>query len=286
MLAGWLLAFVAIAVGAAAAGGETSSEFSIPGTESQQAFDLLDERFPEQSGTSARVVFSSSDGTPLATSGDAVSDTLAEAGELDHVIAVTDPFETGTVSADGTIAYATVRYDVEATDIGLDGVDELVETGVLAEAAGVQVEFGGEVCRDHIGAVGEPDPRERRARRLPQRTFLPRIVPEVKRVAGMRLDRERDVIERGKIREQRGDLKRARQPQRAAPIGRQPGDVLAVEDNAAAIRYDLAGQLADQRGLAGAVRTDDGVQFSGAHVERDVFRGDHATEPLGQTLDL
>jgi len=149
MLAGWLLGLVAMAVGAAAAGGETSSEFSIPGTESQQAFDLLDERFPEQSGTSARIVFSSTDGTPLAASSDAVDDTLAEARELEHVIQVTDPFETGTVSPDGTIAYATVRYDVEATEIGVDGVEELVETGALAEESGLQVEFSGDVVANN-----------------------------------------------------------------------------------------------------------------------------------------
>jgi RND superfamily putative drug exporter len=149
VLVGWLLSFAAIAVGASVAGGATSNEFSIPGTESQEAFDLLDERFPAQSGTSARILFSSTDGAPLAASAEAVADTLAEVGELDEVIVVTNPFETGTVSADGTIAYADVRYNVDATDVGLDGVDELIETGALAEEAGLQVEFGGDVIANN-----------------------------------------------------------------------------------------------------------------------------------------
>ncbi|MEZ5298555.1 MAG: MMPL family transporter [Ilumatobacteraceae bacterium] len=145
VLIGWLLAFVAIAVGSVAAGGETSDEFSIPGTESQQAFDLLDERFPAQSGTSAQIVFATQDGSPLVESQDAVADTLAEAAELDGVIFVSDPFTSGTVSQDGTIGYATVRYDLKTPEVGIEGVEHLVETGAIAESQGVQVEFGGEV---------------------------------------------------------------------------------------------------------------------------------------------
>ena len=49
---------------------------------------------------------------------------------------------------------------------------------------------------------------------------------------------------------------------------------------------DLAGQQADQRGLAGAVRADDGVQFAARDIERDGVGGDDAAEALGQALDL
>ena len=54
---------LAVVVSANLWGGDTSDEFSIPGTESQQAMDLLEERFPAQSGSSARVVFASPDGS-------------------------------------------------------------------------------------------------------------------------------------------------------------------------------------------------------------------------------
>ena len=57
-------------------------------------------------------------------------------------------------------------------------------------------------------------------------------------------------------------------PSGAAPPGRQGGDVAAGKDDAAGVRGDLAGELADQRGLAGTVRADDGVQLAGGHVER------------------
>ena len=54
---------------------------------------------------------------------------------------------------------------------------------------------------DHVGAGGKPDARERGARRLAQRALLARVAPEVEGVAGMRLHRQRHVVERGEIAE-------------------------------------------------------------------------------------
>ena len=70
---------------------------------------------------------------------------------------------------------------------------------------------------DGIGAVGEADAGERGARGLAQLGLAARVAPEVERVAGMRLHGERDVVERGEVEEQRGDLERAREPELAAP---------------------------------------------------------------------
>ena len=49
VLAVWLAALVAMIVLAGSFGGSTSERFTIPGTESQDAIDLLDARFPAQS---------------------------------------------------------------------------------------------------------------------------------------------------------------------------------------------------------------------------------------------
>ncbi len=148
-----------------------------------------------------------------------------------------------------------------------------------------QLRFGGERDRElelallAMAQFGRPARRragssptrvERGARRVAQLPFLARIAPETEGVTVMGLRRQRDIVERGEIGQQRGDLERARQPERAAPIGRQPGDVPAGEVDGAGIRQQLPGELADQRGLAGAVRPDDGVQFARArHRARD-----------------
>ena len=76
-----------------------------------------------------------------------------------------------------------------------------------------------------VGAVREANLRQHRARRLAQLGLCARIAPEAERMTGMRLHRQRHVVERGEIEKQRRDLERAREPERAAPMHRQRGDV-------------------------------------------------------------
>src|SRR6266545_104979 len=53
----WIVALVGIGYLGSAHGGDYSTDFSLPGTESQQAFDLLQQRFPARSGDTAEVQF-------------------------------------------------------------------------------------------------------------------------------------------------------------------------------------------------------------------------------------
>ena len=122
-------------------------------------------------------------------------------------------------------------------------------------------------------------------RGVAQGLFLARIGEETERMARMGLRRECDIVCGGEVRQQGRDLERARQPQRAAPPGRQAGDVAAGEVNAAAMRRQMAGKLADQRGLAGAVRPNDGVQLAAADIERHVVGRHDAAEAAHQFLD-
>ena len=155
VLAGWLGGFVLIAVLAGAIGGSTSDVFTIPGTESQRAADLLDERFPTQSGSDARVVFASQDGTPLdeGTNAAAVQQTIEAITAAPEVVGVSDPFGAGTLSPEKTVAYATVQYATSSQEVEESSVEALFETADIGRAAGIEVEFGGEVA-DGVG--GEP----------------------------------------------------------------------------------------------------------------------------------
>ena len=67
ILALWLAALALLGVGAFTLSGPTSDEFSIPGTEAQEAMDLLGERFPGAAadGAQARVVFAAPPGEKL-----------------------------------------------------------------------------------------------------------------------------------------------------------------------------------------------------------------------------
>ena len=141
---------------------------------------------------------------------------------------------------------------------------------------------------DHgVGAMADADALERRARGLAQLGSSARASRQKwNEWPAWACTASATFSQRGEVRKQRRDLERAREPEQAAVIDRQRGDVLSVEHDAAGVRDDLAGELADQRGLAGAVRADDGLQLARHHVERDIVGGDHAAEALGQALDL
>ena len=62
VLAAWLVVVVALFGFCRATGGELEDSFEIPGVESQQAYDLLEERFPDQAGARAQVVIHTDDG--------------------------------------------------------------------------------------------------------------------------------------------------------------------------------------------------------------------------------
>lgn len=147
VLGAWLIGLVLLGVIAQAAGGETSTEFSIPGTESQEAIDLLQERFPAQSGDSARVVIASDDGSPLDPA--QLTAISAELSELPEVLGASDPAATGSISPDGDIAFSTVQYAVDAISVEDSSYEALLEAAESIEADGLQVELGGGVVAVH-----------------------------------------------------------------------------------------------------------------------------------------
>jgi RND superfamily putative drug exporter len=146
VLALWVAVLIGATVASGAFGGTTTDGFAIPGTESQEAMDLLEERFPAQSGSSARIVFASAAGTTLdePAARAAIAETLAAVADGPEVIDVSDPFDAGTLSPEGTIAFAEVQFATSAEVIEPTSVEAFEATAAIAEATGIQVEFGGE----------------------------------------------------------------------------------------------------------------------------------------------
>ncbi len=147
VLAFWVALLVASGVAAATAGGKTSDTFTMPGTESQRATDLLRERFPDQSGSSTQVVFASRTGEPLtgARYRAAIDRTVDALADVDGVAAARPPWAAKAVSGDGTIALGSVHYPVSAMEVSDATQDGVAEAVAPARRAGLQVEFGGEV---------------------------------------------------------------------------------------------------------------------------------------------
>lgn len=143
----WVLILVGASLGAATLKGPSSTSFSIPGTEAQQAIDTLQGRFPaaNATGASARVVFAAPEDGSLADPAYAakVGDVLAAVGALPNVGAVSDPFKTGTVSPDGRVALAQVAYTVPVTEMKDADREALLDAVAAGRASGLTVEVGG-----------------------------------------------------------------------------------------------------------------------------------------------
>ncbi|MEU1413222.1 MMPL family transporter [Streptomyces sp. NPDC005731] len=151
----WVALLTLAGVGAASAPAAGSSSFSIPGTEAQKAFDLLEQRFPGMSadGATARVVFKAPGGEKVTAKSNkaVVEKTVRELRDGSEVTSVADPFTGHAVSKDGTIAYAQVKYKVSGMELEDASKDALKRAAQSARDDGLTVEIGG----DALSAVPE-----------------------------------------------------------------------------------------------------------------------------------
>ncbi|MET9161694.1 MMPL family transporter [Streptomyces parvulus] len=147
----WVALLTLAGVGAASAPPAGTTSFSIPGTEAQKAFDLLEQRFPGQSadGATARVVFKAPSGEKMTDAGNkaTVEKTVDELADGSEVASVADPYTGKAVSKDGTIAYASVRYDVSGMELEESTKHALEDAAEQARDAGLTVEVGGDALQ-------------------------------------------------------------------------------------------------------------------------------------------
>jgi RND superfamily putative drug exporter len=155
----WVALLTLAGVGAASAPTPGSASFSIPGTEAQKAFDLLEERFPGMSadGATARVVFKAPAGEKMTDAGpkETVQETVKELSGGSEVASVADPYTANAVSKDGAIAYASVRYDVSGMELEESTKEALEDAAQQARDAGLTVEIGGDALQavPHTGTT-------------------------------------------------------------------------------------------------------------------------------------
>ncbi|MFJ3123916.1 MMPL family transporter [Streptomyces sp. NPDC086993] len=140
-----LLTLGGLAAAQAPASGPTN--LAMPGTESQRAYDLIDERFEGQKadGATARVVFKAPEGHRITEPAlrEAIGTAVEALAAGAEVAQVTDPFKAKAVSADQTAAYAQVSYRVSAAELSEASRDELGDVVAEASRSGMTVESGG-----------------------------------------------------------------------------------------------------------------------------------------------
>src|SRR5215216_6300307 len=144
----WVAAFVLLAALWGTAAGEYVNNFRLPGTESQRAYDLLKDRFPEQSGDTASVVFAVDDGRVVDAGNRApIEAARAEIAKSPEVLAVSDPFAKGApVSKDGKITFAQIQLRKGGGDADPAAIKTMAEdTLALDGKGGVQIALGGDI---------------------------------------------------------------------------------------------------------------------------------------------
>ena len=146
-MSAWLVILVGAGVVASASGGKTNDAVTIPGTEAQQAISVLQAKLPAASGSSTQVVFATPNADITSSSYQtAITAAVKKAGAIGgQVTRATDPYQTKAISPDKHVALGSVFYDVAAADVTSGTLDAVDAAFSGARAAGVQVEFGGEV---------------------------------------------------------------------------------------------------------------------------------------------
>ncbi|MGH2587811.1 MAG: MMPL family transporter, partial [Dehalococcoidia bacterium] len=151
VLAGWLAALVLVIVAGAGFGASFDNNFTLPGTESQKAFDLLTERFPQRAGDSATLAFRADGGVTSPEAQAQIESVLQEAAALPSVVAVQSPFAPGgerQISPDDRIAYAEIQYNDQASKVPRGDVEKLLDLTEASSTPAVTVEAGGFVVEN------------------------------------------------------------------------------------------------------------------------------------------
>lgn len=158
VVSGWIALLVIAGVAMTLWQKPISDSFSIPGTESVETIERLEQVMPQSAGGSGRVVFAAPEGHSVAQYKEVIESSLAEVAKIDDVTSAYSPFMTGTVSPDGRIALAPVQLDVALSDVDPETADHVTAALQGARQAGLQAEVGGDFVTsapDEILGVGE-----------------------------------------------------------------------------------------------------------------------------------
>jgi RND superfamily putative drug exporter len=147
VLIGALLFLVVLGGASAASGGKFVESFKVPGTEAQQAVDLLQTRFPQRSGDAATVVIKAPAGIHTAAVRTRIDRLIAQLRTLPEVVSVSSPYTApGSISRDGTITQIAVQYDKPADSLAKSSPVALKAWQEHASSPpSFQVEVGGQV---------------------------------------------------------------------------------------------------------------------------------------------
>jgi RND superfamily putative drug exporter len=148
VILGWIVALFVIGGIAGNQGADYSEEFKLPSSDSTEAYELLENDFPQQSGSTATIVFKAEEGVESPAVQKKMEGVFKQVEAEPHVSEVASPYggEGGAaaISEDGKIAYATIQYDVQSNKLDKASTERIIHNAQGASGNGLEVQLGGQ----------------------------------------------------------------------------------------------------------------------------------------------
>jgi len=147
-IATWVLVLVGLGALSQAVKSDYNNSFSLPGTASTTAQQLLAKAIPAQAGDSDTIVWQVSHGTVRDTTVTTrMSRALKQIATMPEIAAVVSPYGphgAAQISRDGRTAYATVNFTKQANNLGKADITRVIDAAKAARAPGLNVQIGGQ----------------------------------------------------------------------------------------------------------------------------------------------
>jgi uncharacterized membrane protein YdfJ with MMPL/SSD domain len=151
VIGAWVVLLVVVFGAVARFGAVTSNDLTLPGTGSQEAKDLLQDRFPPQQNGANPILFDVKSGKLTDDKyKQAIKDSVKAIKKQPHVYSVTNPLSSagktaGLLSDDKQTAFAPVLMDVSSSDLTEEIAQNVLDAAKPAENAGITTAAAGSI---------------------------------------------------------------------------------------------------------------------------------------------
>jgi putative drug exporter of the RND superfamily len=162
VLVAWVVALVGLSALHSGVGSAYNDNFTLSGTQSFDAINLLKRSAPKASGDTDQIVIAVKQGRvtdPAVRS--QVNDMLARVARLPHVSEIASPYGpqgASQISKSGRVAFAGVTFDVLASKISNAEARRFIDTARSGSGNGVEIEVEGQIAesaaRTGAGGIG------------------------------------------------------------------------------------------------------------------------------------
>ena len=159
----WVAALVGMTLLSQGVGTAYSNSFSLPNTESTQALNLLQAAAPRLAGDQERIVFHTTDGTPVTDPAveATINTMITKVQALPHITMVESPYSplgAHQISADKQTAFINVTFDVQGQNVSTQQSKDFVNAALTAQSKTLQVAVSGQIAeqadRQSFGGTG------------------------------------------------------------------------------------------------------------------------------------